>query len=80
MARHDFVNFEDQFSCRVATTKMTCDDVKLLLADYWSQTLDEAQELAFEAHTASCERCRAEAERLGGLWKSLALLPGSSEE
>ena len=59
---------------------MTCDDVKLLLADYWSQTLDETQELAFEAHTASCERCRAEAERLGGLWKSLALLPGSSED
>lgn len=55
---------------------MTCDEVKTLLADYWS----EAQELAFETHTASCETCRAEAERLGRLWKSLALLPGSSTE
>jgi hypothetical protein len=60
--------------------KMTCDEVKTLLADYWSQTLDEAQELAFEAHTSSCERCRTEAERLGALWRNLALLPGSSAD
>ena len=54
---------------------MTCEDVKVLLADYWGQTLDEKRELEFEAHTASCDRCRAEAEQLGALWKSLALLP-----
>jgi hypothetical protein len=54
---------------------MNCEEVKLLLADYWSHTLGEAQELAFEAHTASCEHCRMEAERLGNLWESLALLP-----
>jgi HEAT repeat protein len=59
---------------------MTCEEAKLLLADYWSGTLDEAQELAFDTHTASCDRCRAEAERLGGLWKSLALLPAASDE
>jgi len=54
---------------------MTCDEAKILLADYWSQTLGEAQELAFETHTATCDQCRAEAERLGALWKNLALLP-----
>jgi hypothetical protein len=54
---------------------MTCEDVKVLSADYWSHTLDEAQELAFETHTASCEQCRTEVERLGAMWKSLALLP-----
>ncbi|HLX45333.1 MAG TPA: zf-HC2 domain-containing protein [Bryobacteraceae bacterium] len=59
---------------------MTCDETKLLLTDYWSQTLGETQELAFEAHIATCEGCHAEAERLGVLWKNLALIPGSSKE
>jgi hypothetical protein len=59
---------------------MTCDETKLLLTDYWSQTLGETQELAFEAHIAMCEGCHAEAERLGVLWKNLALIPGSSKE
>ena len=59
---------------------MTCEEVKTLLADYWSQALNEAQELAFDTHTASCEQCRSEAERLGALWKNLALLPGSSSD
>jgi hypothetical protein len=59
---------------------MTCDEAKLLLADYWSQTLGEAQELGFEAHTATCEPCRAEAERLGSLWKNLALIPSASSD
>ena len=54
---------------------MTCDETKLLLTDYWSQTLSETQELAFDAHLATCENCRSEAERLGSLWKSLAEIP-----
>lgn len=54
---------------------MTCDETKVLLADYWSQTLGEAQELAFDAHLAMCDNCRAEAERLGALWKNLAAIP-----
>ena len=54
---------------------MTCDETKLLLTDYWSQTLSETQELAFDAHLAMCDTCRAEAEQLGSLWKSLALIP-----
>jgi HEAT repeat protein len=59
---------------------MTCDETKLLLTDYWSQTLDEKQELAFEAHIAMCEACHTETERLGVLWKNLALIPGASKE
>src|ERR1017187_4221303 len=59
---------------------MTCDEVKILLSDYWSQTLSETQELSFEAHTAACDNCRAETERLGALWKSLSLIPGSSAD
>ncbi len=54
---------------------MNCDETKLLLTDYWSQTLSETQELAFDAHLAMCETCRTEAERLGSLWKSLGEIP-----
>src|SRR5215470_8922220 len=54
---------------------MTCDETKLLLTDYWAQTLSETQELAFDAHLAMCENCRADAERLGSLWKGLAQIP-----
>ena len=42
---------------------MTCDETKLLLAEYWSQSLGEAEELAFEAHIAGCDPCRGEAVR-----------------
>jgi hypothetical protein len=59
---------------------MTCDEAKLLLPDYWSQTLSETNDLAFETHIATCEQCHAEAERLGALWKSLALIPASSTD
>ena len=54
---------------------MTCDEAKILLPEYWSQTLGEKDELAFEGHMAACDACRLETERLGTLWKSLALLP-----
>ena len=57
---------------------MTCDEAKLLLPDYWSRTLSEANELALETHVATCEQCHAEAEQLGALWKNLALIPASS--
>jgi hypothetical protein len=59
---------------------MTCEETKLLLAEYWSESLGEAQELAFETHIAECDACRSEAERLGAMWKSLALIPGSSKD
>jgi hypothetical protein len=54
---------------------MTCEEAKLLLTEYWTQTLGETQELAYDAHLATCENCRVEAERLGSLWKNLALIP-----
>src|SRR5580698_5534528 len=59
---------------------MTCDENKILLAEYWSQSLGEAQELAFEAHLATCDACRAESEHLGAIWKNLALIPESSKD
>jgi hypothetical protein len=54
---------------------MTCEETKLAMADYWNHAIGEADELAFEAHIAGCDGCRMEAERLGALWKGLALLP-----
>ena len=54
---------------------MTCDESKLLLSEYWSHSLGEAEELAFEAHIAACDACRRDAEQLGALWRSLALIP-----
>jgi hypothetical protein len=54
---------------------MNCDEAKILLPEYWGQSLGEAEDIAFEAHLAVCEACRAEAARLGELWKSLALVP-----
>ena len=54
---------------------MTCDEAKILLPEYWSQGLGEAEEIAFEVHLADCEACRTEASRLGALWKGLALVP-----
>jgi hypothetical protein len=59
---------------------MTCEETKLLLAEYWSESLGEAQELAFETHIAQCDACRSEAEQLGAMWKSLALIPGSTKD
>ena len=54
---------------------MTCDESKIFLSEYWSQTLGETQELALEGHLAMCAGCRAESERLGTLWRGLSLLP-----
>ena len=54
---------------------MTCDESKLLLSEYWGHTLGETDDLAFEAHIAGCDACRRDAEQLGALWKSLALIP-----
>jgi len=55
---------------------MNCEEAKLDLPEYLSHSLTEARELEFAAHIAGCEACRAETERLGTLWKGLALLPG----
>ncbi len=59
---------------------MNCETARLHLPEYLSESLPEAQELAFSAHLASCDACRAETERLGTLWRGLALLPGAMPE
>ncbi|MGA3187143.1 MAG: zf-HC2 domain-containing protein [Bryobacteraceae bacterium] len=59
---------------------MNCDETRLILPEYLNESLGEAQELAFSSHLATCEACRAEAERLGSLWRGLALLPGTFPE
>ena len=51
---------------------MTCDELKGLQAEYWSQTLSESAELAVERHLGECAACRAEVERLGMLWQGLS--------
>jgi hypothetical protein len=59
---------------------MNCDETRLILPEYWSESLSETQELAFASHLTTCEACRAETERLGSLWRGLALLPGTFPE
>lgn len=54
---------------------MTCEQIKPLFAEYWSGTLDAESSGAVEQHLAGCEKCRAEAARLEGLWRSLSQLP-----
>jgi hypothetical protein len=58
---------------------MTCEENKLLLADYWSRTLSAAQDLGFETHLAACETCRREADRLGTLWRNLGAAAPAEE-
>src|SRR6185436_4961421 len=65
----------DVFRARKGNRVMTCDESKVFLSEYWSQTLGETQELALEGHLAMCAACRAESERLGTLWRGLSLLP-----
>jgi hypothetical protein len=59
---------------------MNCDEARLILPEYLSESLSQAQDLAFASHLASCDACRAETERLGSLWRGLALLPGTLPE
>jgi hypothetical protein len=63
---------------------MTCEEIESRMAGYWALTLDAGQEIAHseaprdmevEEHLAGCETCRAEAQRLGLLWRDLARLP-----
>jgi hypothetical protein len=49
--------------------------MKTRFSEYWSRTLSESEEVAFETHIATCEGCRRDAEELGALWKNLALIP-----
>lgn len=54
---------------------MNCDEARKLFTDYWNRALIGDEEIAVETHLGSCESCRADADRLGSLWRDLALIP-----
>ena len=55
---------------------MSCTDYEIALGDYVDGTLDERARVEFEAHLASCERCRALVIDFGTLREAtLALEP-----
>lgn len=55
---------------------MSCQDYEIALGDYVDGTLDERSRVEFEAHLASCDRCRAVVADLGVIRQAtLALEP-----
>lgn len=54
---------------------MRCEEIKPLLAEFWSGTAQTEDRSAVEQHLGECAQCHAEADRLGALWRDLALLP-----
>lgn len=54
---------------------MTCEEIETRMAEFWSLTLSQDEEIAVEAHLAGCQACRVQVERLGVLWRDLAQLP-----
>ncbi len=53
---------------------MNCEEARTQFVDYWRGTLEEAGG-EFDAHLASCERCRAEAQELRDLWGTMGAMP-----
>lgn len=53
---------------------MNCEQARTQFVDYWRGTLDDSRG-EFDAHLASCERCRAEAEDLKDMWSVLGAMP-----
>ncbi len=53
---------------------MNCDEARTQFVDYWRGTLEDTR-ADFDAHLASCERCRAEAQELKDMWGALGTLP-----
>src|SRR5579883_326997 len=53
---------------------MNCEEARTQFVDYWRGTLAD-ERADFDAHLASCERCRAEAESLKDMWSALGTLP-----
>lgn len=54
---------------------MNCEDLKRNFVEYWRGTLNPAELENFNAHLASCEQCRAEAEGLKHIWSTLGEIP-----
>lgn len=59
---------------------MTCEEIKPLLAEYWSRSLGPEDRAVVEQHLEACASCRAEAARLETLWRNLALLPADEPD
>jgi len=53
---------------------MNCEQARTQFVDYWRGTLEDTR-AEFDAHLASCDRCRAEAEDLKDMWSALGTLP-----
>jgi len=53
---------------------MNCEEARTQFVDYWRGTLEDTR-AEFDAHLASCERCRAEAAELKDMWSALGTLP-----
>jgi hypothetical protein len=53
---------------------MNCEEARTQFVDYWRGSLEESGG-EFDAHLASCERCRAEAQELRDLWGTLGSMP-----
>lgn len=50
---------------------MNCEQVELLLPEYWSGAIAMNDHRELEKHFASCPACKLQAEQLGGVWKRL---------
>lgn len=54
---------------------MNCEDFKRNFVEYWRGALSPADLESFQAHLASCEECRQEAESLKYVWSTLGEMP-----
>ena len=56
-------------------TKMNCERVKELFADYLVERLDETVRAEIDSHLTACASCREETRSLQAMWTKLASLP-----
>jgi len=54
---------------------MSCEQLKGSFPEYWDGALPLEERRALEAHFASCEDCRREAQELRGAWQAMDALP-----
>lgn len=54
---------------------MNCEESRKNFVDYWRGALEEMTNARFQAHLATCEGCRREAEQLKEIWGTLGTLP-----
>jgi hypothetical protein len=54
---------------------MSCEQLKASFPEYWDGSLPHEERRALEAHFASCEDCRREANELRDAWQALESMP-----